>query len=194
MDASDQGIYNTAVDWYKGRGFWFSPPEVKVQDGKVVVKSTGNKLDWPSHPMMGSVGPSEGEAATSIWTVEYGSLSEVYDVTSRLKSDLADYYRKHIRNSLEMVIKQVDPVTGQKRKFGALVLEPMCLGAGGMVFVDPLFQRVLMDVVRDSEDLFKQGKIQGRIGEKDWRGLPVLFDEGQSKPPGRLNLQLMYDM
>ncbi|KAH9178390.1 PLP-dependent transferase [Lactarius sanguifluus] len=32
--------------------------------------------------------------------------------------------------------------------FGALVLEPLVLGAGGMVFVDPLFQRLLIDAAR----------------------------------------------
>ncbi|KAH9988993.1 PLP-dependent transferase [Russula vinacea] len=41
---------------------------------------------------------------------------------------------------------------------GALVLEPLVLGAGGMLFVDPLFQRVLIDAARA-------------------RGLPVIFDE-----------------
>lgn len=29
---------------------------------------------------------------------------------------------------------------------GSLLLEPLVMGAGGMVFVDPLFQRVLVQV------------------------------------------------
>ncbi|CAN0567910.1 unnamed protein product, partial [Ectocarpus sp. 12 AP-2014] len=41
---------------------------------------------------------------------------------------------------------------------GSLLLEPLVMGAGGMVFVDPLFQRVLVQECRA-------------------RGLPVIFDE-----------------
>ena len=180
MDASDQGIYNTAVDWYKGRGYWFSPPEVKIQKGKVVVNSTGNKRDWPSHPMKDGLTPTEKTDTAPLWSVEFGSLPEVYDVQSRLASPLADYYRTHIRSTLETIMKQTDPTTGERRRLGALVLEPMCLGAGGMVFVDPLFQRCLMDVVRESEDLFTEGPVQGSVASSDWKGLPVIFDEGQS--------------
>lgn len=41
------------------------------------------------------------------------------------------------------------------------------MGAGGMIFVDPLFQRILVDVVRGP--LFSSGPSQ--------QGLPVIFDE-----------------
>lgn len=44
------------------------------------------------------------------------------------------------------------------------------MGAGGMIFVDPLFQRVLVDVVRSRED-----HADHTPGE--WQGLPVIFDE-----------------
>ena len=179
MDASDQGIYNTAVDWYKGRGFWFSPPEVKIQDGRVVVNSTGNKMDWPAHPMKDGLAPSESNTAAPLWSVGFSSLDEVYDVETRLGSDLANYYRSHIRTTLEILMKQTDPVTGARRRLGALVLEPMCLGAGGMVFVDPLFQKCLMDVVRDSEDLFVEEEVEVEVDREGWRGLPVIFDEGE---------------
>ncbi len=40
-----------------------------------------------------------------------------------------------------------------------------------MVFVDPLFQRCLIDVVRSAA-----GK--GVEGQREWKGLPVIFDEG----------------
>ncbi len=68
------------------------------------------------------------------------------------------------------------------RSFGALVMEPICLGAGGMVFVDPLFQAVLVEVVRSSEDLFApEGHSGPRLKPGDWRGLPVIYDEGRSR-------------
>ena len=34
---------------------------------------------------------------------------------------------------------------------GSLLLEPLVMGAGGMVFVDPLFQRVLVQVEGECE-------------------------------------------
>ena len=36
------------------------------------------------------------------------------------------------------------------QRFAALILEPLVMGAGGMIFVDPLFQRVMVDILRDS--------------------------------------------
>jgi dethiobiotin synthetase/adenosylmethionine--8-amino-7-oxononanoate aminotransferase len=77
------------------------------------------------------------------------------------------------------------------RQFGALVMEPTCLGAGGMVFVDPLFQACLVEVCRASGDLFGKEKWEGGTYEEElaglktrkgdgWRGLPVIYDEGET--------------
>ncbi|KAJ9118274.1 hypothetical protein QFC22_004185 [Naganishia vaughanmartiniae] len=178
MDAADQGIFNTAVDWYRGRGHWFSPPAVTVQNGEILVSSIETD-NWPAHPMEDGLTATDDSSASSKdhWEVKFGSLSEVYDVESRLDSDLAQYYTRHIRTTLEKITAQTDPVTGGKRKFGALVLEPICLGAGGMVFVDPLFQRCLMDVVRASGDLFGDEQGAEQAGGDGWQGLPVVFDE-----------------
>lgn len=41
---------------------------------------------------------------------------------------------------------------------GALIMEPLLQGAGGMIMLDPLFQRVLAEVCRE-------------------RGVPVIYDE-----------------
>ena len=180
MDASDQSIFNTAVDWYRGRGHWFSPPAVTIQNGQVQV-SPVEADNWPAHPMRDEAqATGEAKSAEHHWSVEFDSLAEVYDVKKRLQSDLAKYYTSHIRQTLQRVTTEIDPVTGRKRQFGALVLEPICLGAGGMVFVDPLFQRCLMDVVRDSTELFgSEAEISSENG--GWQGLPVVFDEGVSK-------------
>ena len=43
--------------------------------------------------------------------------------------------------------------------FGALLIEPIIQGAGGMQFIDPLFQNVLVKQCRDRE-------------------IPIIFDEG----------------
>ncbi len=167
MDASEQGIFNEAVDWYRGRGHWFSPPVVQVQNGQVTISSTGTD-QWPSHPMNDTLVVKKDAQ----WTYSYESIAEVYDVKTRLNSPLASYYKEHIASTLR---KQRE----QGKKFGALVIEPICLGAAGMVFVDPLFQRCLMDVVRDSAGLF--GIVKGEVMEGDWQGLPVVFDEGENR-------------
>jgi hypothetical protein len=36
-----------------------------------------------------------------------------------------------------------------------------------------------MDVVRASEDLFVEEAVQGEVDGSDWKGLPVIFDEGE---------------
>lgn len=71
------------------------------------------------------------------------------------------------------------------------MMEPTCLGAGGMLFVDPLFQSCLIEVVRASADLFGGAKWEGegyeerlsKMSERDaaeWSGLPIIYDEGMS--------------
>jgi dethiobiotin synthetase/adenosylmethionine--8-amino-7-oxononanoate aminotransferase len=74
---------------------------------------------------------------------------------------LADVYRAYVRRVLDSLVKDGKPT------IAALVIEPLVLGAAGMIFVDPLFQRVLVDVVRESESNPSSG----------WAGLPVIFDE-----------------
>lgn len=78
----------------------------------------------------------------------FHTLDEVLDTTERMASPLAQVYRTHI-------VQQLD---GCQDEIGALVLEPMMLGAGGLTFLDPLFQKVL-------------------ISECKARNVPVVFDE-----------------
>ncbi|KAF8558118.1 PLP-dependent transferase [Imleria badia] len=136
MDATEEGIYT--CEWHQSKGFWFEPPTVSVKNGDFVVTV-----------------PSPISPSTS--SIQFDDLHSVYNVENRLDSPLADTYRTHVRNALQAVRK-----TGE-RKLAALVLEPIVMGAGGMIFVDPLFQRVLVDAVRD-ESLFDNP-------------LPVIFDE-----------------
>lgn len=72
-------------------------------------------------------------------------------------------------------------------------MEPTCLGAGGMLFVDPLFQACLVEVVRSSADLFGGRTYAGKgykaeldeLEKRDpaeWQGLPIIYDEGKPVP------------
>ena len=179
MDASEASTYNTVVDWYKGRGHWFSPPMVQYIDGVPSVLSTPPDA-WPQLPSS----LQKSSEADGSWIAPFDSISSVYDLESRSSSPLADYYRTHIRSTMERLI-------AEGRRFGALVMEPVCLGAGGMVFVDPLFQKILVEVVRSSADLFGQapesasGQSSGeRLASAsedvsgEWSGLTVIYDEG----------------
>ena len=50
-----------------------------------------------------------------------------------------------------------------------------------MKFIDPLFQRVLIDVARSSEDIILPGisprTINAPSRQRRWRGLPLIYDE-----------------
>ena len=155
---------------------------VQYIDGVPTVLSTPPD-DWPQLPASLKSAKSEKDG----WSLPFDSISTVYDVEARSASPLAEYYRKHIRSTFEKLV-------AEGRKFGALVMEPVCLGAGGMVFVDPLFQKVLVEVVRDSADLFGPKTIEdgssreslAAASEVDgWSGLPVVYDEGE--PLGTLS-------
>ena len=132
MDACEEGVYT--CEWHQAKGYWFEPPSVGIKNGRAFVKIPSavahNKNIEEGHP-----------------------LSWIYDVSARLESPLASAYRKHVNVTLEKLASGAGAT-----QLGALVLEPLVLGAGGMIFVDPLFQRVLIDAARV-------------------RGLPVIFDE-----------------
>lgn len=172
MDASEPSVYSNMVPWYRGRGAWIDPPEVGIIAGQPTVRLPSKSADSEfSEHLRSSTGP----------TYEYGSIDEIYNVEARITAGdpLHNVYRNVVRKWLDRVVRQ------ESNRFGALLLEPMVLGAAGMVFVDPLFQRTLIDVVRDSGDLFALSdppfkdahsvpSIQKRSG---WKGLPVIFDE-----------------
>ncbi|KAG9126465.1 hypothetical protein FRC07_003316 [Ceratobasidium sp. 392] len=150
MDACEGGVYNAAVEWHRERGFWFDPPTIGIRNGAVQV----------------TVPDGFGDSSISQHTLS--SVSAAYDVASRLHTPLAKIYEEHIRSELERLATE-------GRAFGALMIEPLVLGAAGMVFVDPLFQRILVDVIRSSSELFKTST--EKISPSDWTGLPIIFDE-----------------
>jgi dethiobiotin synthetase/adenosylmethionine--8-amino-7-oxononanoate aminotransferase len=51
-----------------------------------------------------------------------------------------------------------DADRGDRARIGACIIEPLMQGANGMLLVDPLFQRVLVEACRA-------------------RGIPIIFDE-----------------
>lgn len=142
MDACEEGVYS--CEWHDAKGFWFDPPSVSFRNGEVVISI-----------------PPAISAMTKPTDIRAESLSWAYDIEERLRTPLARAYAVFIERTLDN-LEQRGGV-----KLAALVIEPLVMGAGGMVFVDPLFQRVMVDMVR--------GRSSGVSSE--WSGLPVIFDE-----------------
>ncbi|KAE8379322.1 pyridoxal phosphate-dependent transferase [Aspergillus bertholletiae] len=156
MDCSEPSTYNKKVEWYRGRGHWFDFPQVKMSQGVW-------KIEVP-----------EGLQESLGSGLEFSSLNGVFDMEERLQSATGQRYRDYIRNTIQDLVHQ------QGMKFGSLIMEPIILGAGGMLFCDPLFQRCLVDVVRGHPELFSTNAAKSakdHPGATSWSGLPVIFDE-----------------
>ncbi|KAJ3218776.1 hypothetical protein HDU67_004024 [Dinochytrium kinnereticum] len=133
MNACSPNDFNEKVQWYKPQGLWFDAPTVVCKKGRHHIRlppalSTKAKdlnldLTYPDLPSI--LSPTLRNPATDQTT-----------------SSLSTLYRNHITNQLN------DSITNEGRAFGALLIEPLLMGAGGMQMVDPLFQRELIDACR----------------------------------------------
>ncbi|KAK1290895.1 hypothetical protein QJS10_CPB18g00222 [Acorus calamus] len=122
--------------WYRGRGLFLDPPTVFIHNG-----------DWNiSFPK-----PLQSDVL-KIETMTVSSCDDLFSQT-RDSSDLARYYSAHISQKLFQLEEPRESVY-----IGALIIEPVIHGAGGMHMVDPLFQRIL-------------------VKECQNRKIPVVFDE-----------------
>lgn len=110
MDCSEPSTYNERVHWYQGRGYWFDFPQVKMVKGKWIVE--------PPAEVGGVFGTRN----------EFGSLSDIFDIKTRYDSATGQRYRRHIEETLHRLVR----VEG--RTFGGVIMEPVILGAGGMLF------------------------------------------------------------
>ncbi|KAM7198202.1 bifunctional dethiobiotin synthetase/7 8-diamino-pelargonic acid aminotransferase [Naviculisporaceae sp. PSN 640] len=166
MDATEPSPFNTEIEWYEGKGVWLEYPTVICSDGQWKIEIPKSFSDVISSSPAQS--PEEREIPIS--------TSSLFDVNSRRESSESELYERYILNCL---------IKCQKEgiKFGALLLEPVVLGAGGMALVDPLFQQTLVNFVRKHNHLFWQPRpehmtyLNPPLPENDWLGLPVIFDE-----------------
>ncbi|XWX01772.1 hypothetical protein V2A60_009801 [Cordyceps javanica] len=154
MDCAEPCIYNENIEWYEGKGYWFDYPTILCKDGK-----------W-------QISAPEGMEKELGQPQDFASLAQIFDVEGREKKNDQKLYETFI-------VEKLQALRAQGRKFGALIMEPIVLGAGGMAFVDPLFQRTLVKVIRRSPHLFtdEHGVSPRTEASKEWSGLPVLFDE-----------------
>ncbi|KAI0859724.1 bifunctional dethiobiotin synthetase/adenosylmethionine-8-amino-7-oxononanoate aminotransferase [Xylaria cubensis] len=151
MDCAEPNTYNEKVEWYEGKGAWLDYPQIQCVAGKWQVEV-----------------PSE---IATCQNQSFSDLSDVFDLERRRARGEHKVYESYI---LSILRQHLD----EGRKFGALILEPIVLGAGGMVLVDPLFQQTLVLLVRQNASLFGSDKLSNLVeDDKTWSGLPVVFDE-----------------
>ncbi|KAK3937778.1 pyridoxal phosphate-dependent transferase [Diplogelasinospora grovesii] len=154
MDCAEPGTFNEKVEWYEGKGHWLDYPTVVCRDGEWVVELPA---DLREH--LGNGGQ------------KFETLSHVFNVKHREDRGESQKYEAYIVETLKKLQQK-------GHRFGALMLEPVVLGAGGMMLVDPLFQRTLVSVVRQHPELFGTAECTASEGdETTWTGLPVIFDE-----------------
>lgn len=106
MDCAEPGVFNEKVEWYEGRGMWLDPPTVMCQQGRWVV-------DVPE---------GMGRSMT------FKGLGDVFDVEAREARGDHMAYEEFVEKTLEHHIEKGG-------RYGAVLIEPVVLGAGGMALV-----------------------------------------------------------
>ncbi|TYH36421.1 hypothetical protein ES332_D13G263800v1 [Gossypium tomentosum] len=123
--------------WYTGRGLFLDPPTVFMHNGKWTV----------SLPEVFHSATLKPEDTT------FRARDEIF-LKSRDESNLAGLYSLYVSQQLS----QYSTLSETNKQIGALIMEPIIQGAGGMHMVDPLFQRMLVNECRHCR-------------------IPVIFDE-----------------
>ena len=150
MDCSEPSTYNKKVAWYKPRGVWLDFPQVKMRNGQWVVEM-----------------PAAMNGA--LQNQQFATLGEVFKLGPR--ADLLESYSSYIASKLSQL--HSDGV-----KIGALIIEPVLLGAGGMLMPDPLFQHALIRTIRQHPELLcSTAPAAPDETATAWSGAPVIFDE-----------------
>ncbi|ORY69121.1 pyridoxal phosphate-dependent transferase, partial [Pseudomassariella vexata] len=156
MDCSEPSTFNQKVEWYRGRGYWFDFPQVKMVRGSWTVVFP----DQLAHAAHGN----ERES--------FSSLADIFNIEHREHSGFGASVRVfHSANSGKSRQEARSEVWRAD-------IRATCLGAGGMLFVDPLFQHMLIKTVRQNPELIEPSlPIPGPSSSKSWTGLPIIFDE-----------------
>eukprot|EP01025_Chloroclados_australasicus_P029554 TRINITY_DN29549_c0_g2_i3.p1 TRINITY_DN29549_c0_g2~~TRINITY_DN29549_c0_g2_i3.p1 ORF type:complete len:756 (-),score=91.00 TRINITY_DN29549_c0_g2_i3:381-2408(-) len=131
MDCQEEGDFTGPMQtpWYVDRSLTLKPYLVGIQQGKYRLFSTDDSI------------PPEVENEV------FENQDELFS-EQRMSSKLAGSYEEAVKKQIEQHGDQI----------GACIIEPVMQGAGGMNFVDPLYQKVLLKICRE-------------------RRIPVIFDE-----------------
>ncbi|CAL5007268.1 unnamed protein product [Urochloa decumbens] len=138
MEAQAPSAYTSFLQqpWYSGRGLFLDPPTMYTKNETCNLSLPQSMQHCPQ---------TSGDTC-------FPSLTEVFCKT-RDTSSAADLYLSYIKQKLSEFSQ-----SSNSDHLAALIIEPVIQGAGGMLMIDPLFQRVL---VRECKS----------------RKIPVIFDE-----------------
>lgn len=140
MDVAVPSIFNEGQHpWYSPKGLFLQTPTLGYVDGVV-------EVIIPTKECSGK----QGE-------IVFKSISDAIDVNSRLASTLYVHYLEQIQLKWN-AYEKINDSSEVKTLIGCVLIEPLLMGAGGMKFVDPLWQRALIDEARR-------------------RDVPIIFDE-----------------
>lgn len=138
MDCSEDSDFNRLqTPWYEGRGIFFDAPTVALRKGVWTVRLP----DWLH------VDSACTDSGRNNEEIVFSSSAQVFDVK-----------RTHTFYDEAVAARLDDALAEGDFDIGALLMEPVLLGAGGMEMVDPAFQRSLALACRA-------------------RNIPVVYDE-----------------
>ncbi len=149
MDAASPNSFNAREPWYGARGVWLPYPTVRLREGVWEVVHGKAFSAWLGAGSVACDAP--GDAPGDVQIVERFADREALFSESRRRGALSERYAGRVRAFLRGLEDSGVDV-------GALLIEPVVQGSGGMIHVDPLFQSTL---VREARGL----------------GLPVVYDE-----------------
>jgi len=163
MDAAAPTVFNTGQHpWYQPRTLSLAVPTIGYVQGQLQVEVPPEIVAASS---LSSSSSSSSSSSVGARVLPFpGGMATLLDLPAREKSEAADIYRRAIQAQMDAFEAEGEEQGGRgqpqrrRRRLGAVLLEPVLMGAAGMILVDPLFQRLLT--------------LEGRA-----RGLPVVFDE-----------------
>lgn len=190
MDAVAPSPFNgrRQTPWYAARGLFLEPPTAGVRAGRWQVALPADVA--AAAAANGGPGSLDGE-------LEFQGQEGLFAVDQRMAGPLYRLYRSAIQAQLQKYAQtdgeaaagpggssssqqpQPEQQEQQGRRLGALILEPVLQGAGGMRLIDPLYQRALVEVCRQA--CGAACTVQKHWGAASREGQPVLFP-GHARP------------
>eukprot|EP00210_Caulerpa_lentillifera_P006579 g6284.t1 len=144
MDCSPGSVFNQRVVWYRSLCKCLDPPTLIFRRGEWNIKIPET---WPDDVVREMCHWSVGKW-TPYSSITPGSVAEENFI------ELCSYV---INTFIDECEEQFSEEQG-RHKIGACVLEPVIQGAGGMIMIEPWFQRVVQSICEE-------------------RDIPVIFDE-----------------
>ena len=166
MDTAEDCVFNHTTLWNSPKAVALDWPQVVFSKGFWLVKTADL---FPE--------------SESDYDWQFSSLVELFQFDQRKAH--AKLYQEWVSKILEHLVSE------QGIKLGALIMEPVLQEAAGMVLVDPLFQHVLVDTIRNRGDFYprsgepasdsasaRQEADTAADGKtRDWAGVPIISDE-----------------